>query len=48
MSFLDDLFENPFGGMFDINGDGKEDLGEQWLGFMVINECLKEDDDYED
>lgn len=43
MGFFDDIFGQPFGGMFDINGDGKTDLGEEWLGYMVINECLKEE-----
>ena len=43
MGFFDDIFGQPFGGMFDMNGDGKTDLSEQWLGFMVINECMKEE-----
>lgn len=50
MGFFDDIFGQPFGGMFDMNGDGKTDLGEEWLGYMVINECMKEEkenaDDY--
>ena len=44
MGFFDDIFGQPFGGMFDMNGDGKTDLGEEWLGYMVINECMKEDE----
>ena len=43
MGFFDDIFGQPFGGMFDMNGDGKTDFGEQWLGYMVINECMKEE-----
>ena len=43
MGFFDDVFGQPFGGMFDMNGDGKTDFGEQWLGYMVINECMKEE-----
>ena len=43
MGFFDDIFGQPFGGMFDMNGDGKTDLGEEWLGYMVINECMKEE-----
>ena len=27
MGFFDDIFGQPFGGMFDMNGDGKTDLG---------------------
>lgn len=41
MGFFDDIFGQPFGGLFDINGDGKTDIGEEWLGFMIINECMK-------
>ena len=43
VGFFDDIFGQPFGGMFDMNGDGKTDIGEEWLGYMVINECMKED-----
>lgn len=43
MGFLDDIFGQPFSGMFDFNGDGKTDLGEQWLGYMIINDCMKEE-----
>ena len=43
MGFFDDIFGQPFGGMFDMNGDGKTDLGEEWLGYMVIKECMKEE-----
>lgn len=39
-SFWDD---NPFGGIFDLNGDGKEDWGEQWIAYKVYEECTKED-----
>lgn len=50
MGFFDDIFGQPFGGMFDFNGDGKTDFGEQWIGHMIINECMKEDkeDTYSD
>ncbi len=36
--------DNPFGGMFDFNGDGKEDLGEQWIAMKIFDECTKEDE----
>lgn len=50
MGFFDDIFGQPFGGLFDFNGDGKTDLGEQWIGHMIISECMKEDkeDTYSD
>lgn len=50
MGFFDNIFGQPFGGMFDFNGDGKTDFGEQWIGHMIINECMKEDkeDTYSD
>lgn len=35
------FWDNPFGGMFDFNGDGKEDFGEQWIGFNMIEEWSK-------
>jgi len=37
------FWDNPFGGMFDFNRDGKEDWGEQWLAFKIFEECTKED-----
>lgn len=45
MGFFDDIFGQPFGGLFDFNGDGKTDFGEQWIGHMIINECMKEDEE---
>lgn len=44
MGFFDDIFGQPFGGMFDFNGDGKTDFGEQWVGYMIINDCMKEEE----
>ena len=43
MVFFDDIFGQPFGGMFDFNGDGKTDFGEEWVGYMIINDCMKEE-----
>ncbi len=34
-----------FGGMFDLDGDGKLDPLEQTLEFMAISELMKEDED---
>ncbi len=36
------FWDNPFGGIFDFNGDGKEDIFEQWVAFNIFNECTKE------
>ncbi len=33
--FLDDLF--------DFNGDGKTDIGEEWVAFKMFEECMKDD-----
>ena len=38
------FFDNPFGGLFDFNRDGKEDFGEQWLAFKIFEECTREDE----
>lgn len=27
-----------FGGLFDFNGDGHTDLGEEWIAFQILNE----------
>lgn len=38
----------PWGGIFDFNFDGKTSWDEQALGYMIINECMKEDSDDDD
>lgn len=38
------FWDNPFGGMFDFNRDGKEDLGEQWIALQIFEECTKEEE----
>ena len=43
MSKKGGFWDNPFGGMFDFNGDGKEDFGEQFIGYKIFGECTKED-----
>lgn len=43
--FFDNLFNNPFGGIFDFDGDGKEDFAEQFLGFKMLEEAEKEDEE---
>lgn len=42
--FFDGIFDNPFGGMFDFNGDGKEDFGEQWLGFKMMEQLSSDEE----
>lgn len=44
MSASGSFWDNPFGGLFDFNGDGKEDLGEQWIAHQIFRECSKEDE----
>ncbi len=34
---------DPFGSMFDFNGDGKTDSMEIGLGMFMMNEIMKED-----
>ena len=36
------------GGMFDLNGDGKVDLGEQFLAYKMFEDTFAEDDEGED
>lgn len=42
------FWDNPFGGIFDFNGDGKEDFGEQWLAYKIFEECTKEEESHHD
>ena len=42
--FFDDLFNKPFGGLVDFNGDGKEDLFEQLMAWQILNNGAKEAD----
>ena len=37
-----------FGGMFDFNQDGKTDLGERTLGFLIMDQLSRDDEDDED
>lgn len=30
-----------FGGIFDFNGDGKTDMGEEWIAFQIMNDVIK-------
>lgn len=42
------FWDNPFGGLFDFNRDGREDFGEQWLAFKIFEECSKQNDTSDD
>ena len=42
------FWDNPFGGMFDFNRDGKEDFGELWIAQKIFEECTKEEKPYHD
>ena len=37
--------DGVFGGVFDLDGDGKLDMYEQGLEFMAISELMEEDED---
>ena len=37
--------DDIFGGMFDFNGDGQTDAAEEALGFMILDEMSREDED---
>ena len=28
--------DDIFGGFFDFNGDGKTDIGEEWVGYKIM------------
>ena len=45
MDFFEEIFGQPFGGAFDFDGDGRTDFAEEWLGHMIINECMQEDEE---
>lgn len=37
-----------FGGLFDFNGDGKTDLGEEFIAYKIFEQCMKKSDDADD
>lgn len=39
---------NFFGGNFDFNGDGKTDIGEQFLAYMIFEEIMGKQAEDED
>ena len=40
--------EGFFGGLFDLNGDGKLDAGEMAIDFMAFEEMMKDIEDEEE
>ena len=42
------FWDNPFGGLFDFNGDGRESSSEQWLALKIFEECTKQKNSRED
>ena len=43
------LFDKSFlGGMFDLNGDGKIDISEEFMAYKMFEEVTRDDDDDED
>lgn len=36
------LFDDLFGGFFDLNNDGHTDAGEEFMGYMFLSELEKE------
>ena len=36
--------DDIFGGMFDFDGDGKTDIGEEFLAYMMFEELSKDDE----
>ncbi len=45
MSKKRSIWNNPFGGLFDFNRDGKESLGELWLAQKIFEECMKDEEE---
>lgn len=39
------FLDNPFGGLFDVNGDGKEDFLEQFLGYKMFEDICEDGND---
>ena len=33
------MSDDSWGGMFDFNGDGHTDAGEQWTGYQIYKDC---------
>ena len=42
MGFLDDGF---LGGMFDLNGDGEVDMGEEFMAYKMYEDVTRDEDE---
>ena len=42
------MFDDIFGGMFDLNDDGHTDLAEEVLGFAIMEDLMDEDESEDD
>lgn len=40
--------DNFFGGLFDFNGDGETDIGEEFTAYQIFKECFKKEDTEDD
>ena len=36
------MSDDFMGGMFDFNGDGKTDLGEEYIAYKIYEDCTKD------
>lgn len=46
--FWDSYLKNPFGGVFDFNRNGREELHELWIGHKIYEDVTKRNDDWDD
>ena len=42
------MFDNMFGGMFDLNGDGHTDFAEESVGFAIMEDMMSADESVDD
>jgi hypothetical protein len=33
------MSDDLFGGFFDFNGDGRTDIGEEWIAYQIFKDC---------
>ncbi len=39
------MSDDFWGGMFDFNEDGIIGIGEEWIGYNIIEDCIDENDE---
>lgn len=42
------MFDDDFGGMFDLNGDGHTDFAEEAVGFAIMEDMMNDEDSSDD